>query len=119
MLAACAAALPCLAADDKQVSPWRKRMGVVLYSYSIRSAASKDFNHPLNFLAYCRRLGAGGIQLPLGAHDKDSAGRLRSEAEDADMYVEGSIRLPQDRNDLDRFAAEVRTARDCGATVLR
>jgi sugar phosphate isomerase/epimerase len=35
------------------------------------------------------------------------------------MYLEGSIRLPQDKADVDRFDAEVRTAKDAGATVLR
>jgi sugar phosphate isomerase/epimerase len=119
MLAACAAALPCLAADDKDESAGHGRMGVVLYSYAMRSAAFKEFSDPLNFLAYCRKLGAGGIQLPLGARDKDYTARLRSEAESARMYLEGSVRLPQDRADVDRFTDEVRTARDCGAAVVR
>jgi sugar phosphate isomerase/epimerase len=35
------------------------------------------------------------------------------------MYLEGSLRLPRDKADVERFAAEVRTAKACGATVLR
>src|SRR5205823_2186791 len=50
--------------------------------------------------------------------EKDSA-RLRAQAEKARMYVEGVVRLPRDRAELARFTAEVRTARQCGATVVR
>ena len=35
------------------------------------------------------------------------------------MYVEGSARLPRDKADVERFAAEVRTAKECGAAVVR
>jgi sugar phosphate isomerase/epimerase len=35
------------------------------------------------------------------------------------MFLEGSIRLPKDQADVERFAGEVRTAKDAGAKVLR
>jgi sugar phosphate isomerase/epimerase len=35
------------------------------------------------------------------------------------MFVEGILGLPRDRADLDRFEAEVRTARQSGANVIR
>ena len=35
------------------------------------------------------------------------------------MDLEGIVRLPRDRDDLDRFTAEVQTAARAGATVLR
>jgi sugar phosphate isomerase/epimerase len=122
MLAACAAlpAVSLLAADEKADAPSdRKRMGIVIHSYGIHSAAAKDFADPVNFLAYCRKLGAGGVQVSIGARDKDYTTWLRAEAESSHMYLEGSVRLPQDRADVERFTAEVRTAKDCGATVLR
>jgi sugar phosphate isomerase/epimerase len=35
------------------------------------------------------------------------------------MHVEGSVRLPRDAADVERFAAEMRTAQACGARVVR
>jgi sugar phosphate isomerase/epimerase len=35
------------------------------------------------------------------------------------LYLEGSISLPRDRDDLARFEAEVRTAKRCGAGLFR
>jgi sugar phosphate isomerase/epimerase len=120
--AAGAAALGCLAsAEAAQREPARPAMGVVLYSFALRRSEDRAarLDDPAVFLEHCRSLGAGGVQLPLGARPEKDAGRLRTQAEKARMYLEGIIRLPRDRADLDRFTAEVRTARACGATVLR
>src|SRR5262249_31771828 len=35
------------------------------------------------------------------------------------LYLEGSISLPKDKDDIERFAAQVRTAKRCGAAVFR
>ena len=35
------------------------------------------------------------------------------------MYLEGIVALPRDEADLDRFEAEIRTAKRAGATVVR
>jgi sugar phosphate isomerase/epimerase len=35
------------------------------------------------------------------------------------MYVEGIVRAPADKKDRERFEAEIRTARACGADVVR
>lgn len=35
------------------------------------------------------------------------------------MYIEGSVRMPSDRAELERFAAEIRTVRDAGGSVAR
>jgi 3-oxoisoapionate decarboxylase len=122
MLAACAAAVPCLAADKPAGS---SRLGVVIHSYGIRSAASRGrgeqppFADPLVFLDYCRQLGAAGVQVGIGVRDADFTARLRKQAEAHGMYVEGITRLPRDRADVGRFTDEIRTAKDAGATVLR
>jgi sugar phosphate isomerase/epimerase len=113
--AASAAALGCVAsADAAQDRAGRPGMGVVLYSFTARR-----FDDPAAFLEHCRTLGAGGVQTPLGARPEKEAARLRARAEKARMYLEGIVRLPREPADLDRFTAEVRTARHCGATVLR
>jgi sugar phosphate isomerase/epimerase len=102
-------------ADEKRRQP----MGVVIHSYGIRQAADKEVGDPLTFLEFCRTRGAGGVQLPLGIRDEDYAGRLRKQCEQHQLYVEGSIRLPNDRSDVERFTAEIASAKRCGAAVVR
>lgn len=102
----------------------RTRLGIASYSYHFRLASERaakkpGLADPLMFLEHCHKLGAGGVQLGLGVRDLVYTTRLREQAEAWGMFVEGSIRLPQDRGDVERFAAEVRTAKAAGAAVLR
>ncbi|MSR53902.1 MAG: sugar phosphate isomerase/epimerase [Gemmataceae bacterium] len=92
--------------------------GIVIHSYSYR-AREKGFTHPANFLAFCRERGADGIQISLGQLADEEAKALRAEAEKQHMYVEGSIRPPKDKADLDRFEKDLLTSKLCGANVLR
>jgi sugar phosphate isomerase/epimerase len=121
-LAACAAAAPALLTSQvaRAAEPTRVEMGVVIHSYGIR-AADKDshFNDPLTFLDYCHELGAAGVQTALGSRDEDYTAKVRARAKEHGMYVEGSLRLPRDRADVARFTAEVSTAQECGAAVVR
>src|SRR5690349_9310716 len=127
MLAACAAAVPALAGLPSRAEPPaepRQRLGVVAYSFSIRLAADRaagtpGLADPLAFVEHCHRQGAGGVQVGLGERDGDYTARLRDKLGEHRMYLEGVVRLPKDRADVDRFAAEVRTAKEAGATVVR
>lgn len=96
-------------------------LGIVIHSYGIRQSRhpASHFDDPLAFLAYCRSLGARGVQTSLGARPAAEAERLRSAAADAHMYVEGIVSLPRDRDDATRFVSELTTAKDCGASVVR
>ena len=96
----------------------RTQMGVVIHSYGIASA-SKRFNDPFTFLDYCRSLGAGGVQTSLGVRDDAYAAKLRDLLEKHKLFLEGSISLPREKTDVERFSAEVRFAKRCGADVLR
>ncbi len=121
-LAACAAAAPALfvSSGARTAEPARSGMGVVIHSYGLRAADKEShFNDPLTFLDYCHGLGAAGVQTALGARDEAYTAKLRARAEEHHMYVEGSLRLPRDRGDVERFTAEVRTAKECGAAVVR
>ncbi len=124
MLAACAVALPAVAALAAD-SPKRSELGVVIHSYGIRSSESRrrndkpGFSDPLAFLEHCRQIGAAGIQTSIGVRDREYTAKLRKAVEDAGMYLEGSVSLPKDKGDVERFAAEVQTAKDAGAKVLR
>jgi sugar phosphate isomerase/epimerase len=109
--------------DDPKPKP--VGLGVVEYSLMRRFSdgrprgpgmASPD---PVAFLEACHALGAGGIQLNLGVRDAEAAGKVRARAEQLGMFVEGITPLPRESGDVDRFRAALRTAKDCGARVVR
>jgi sugar phosphate isomerase/epimerase len=115
-LAACAAA----SVTARAAEPAPVAMGMVIHSYGIRASDKEShFDDPLTFLDYCHALGAAGVQTSLGAREETYAAKLRARAEEHKMYLEGSVRLPRDKGDVERFAAEVRTAKECGAAVVR
>jgi sugar phosphate isomerase/epimerase len=113
--------LALLARADTPAAVPPAHMGVVIHSYGIRRSADKEhrFDDPLNFLDYCRGLGAGGVQTYLGVRDDAYAARLHELMTAHKLYLEGSIALPRDKGDLERFTAEVRTVKRCGATAFR
>ncbi|KPK39628.1 MAG: hypothetical protein AMJ65_11290 [Phycisphaerae bacterium SG8_4] len=100
-------------------------LGIAQFSYSARlradrSAPAKDrLADPLNFIDYCHKLGAGGIQMNIGLRDQDYATRLRRKADAYEMFVESSVSLPKQTSDLERFEAALRTAKQAGASVIR
>ena len=103
----------------------KSRLGIADFSYNIRLRAERSrrakgsLGDPLNFLEHCNNIGAGGVQMNIGARDEDYTHRLRQKAEAFDMFVEGSTSLPKDRSDLERFEAAVRAAKQAGAKVIR
>ena len=103
----------------------RKRLGVGSASYWMLLSAERRrggparFADPLGFVQFCHERGAGGVQTRIRVRDKDYVARLRGKLDAYDMFLEGSIRVPKDRADVDRFDAEVRVAKEAGATVLR
>src|SRR2546422_1660223 len=114
MLAACAASIPALAYKPARAASRfeneQKRLGIVSDSYGKRIAAESrrgsadgrgaaSLNDPLVFIEHCHELGAGGVQLPIGARDQAYVSKLRDKLAEYKMYLEGSIRLPKDRTD--------------------
>ncbi len=100
-------------------------MGVVVHSYGMRwgskveSVKYPGFTDALDLMRHCHSIGAGGIQTMVGGWAEDFAKKVRDEREKLGMYLEGSIGLPKDSTDLDRFEKEIRMAKEAGATVLR
>jgi len=80
---------------------------------------SGAFPDPLTYLEYCHSLGAGGIQAPLGRRDETYCATLRRKAEEYGMFIESAGTLPRDKADLDRFEADVRTAKAMGVGAMR
>ena len=101
------------------------RLGIAQFSYSARlradrSAQAQDrLADPLNFIDHCHKVGAGGIQMNIGLRDQDYAARLRRKADAYEMFVEGSVSLPKQPSDIERFKAALRTAKQAGARVIR
>jgi sugar phosphate isomerase/epimerase len=93
-------------------------LGLVIHSFAARGS-DRSFREPSRFLEYARKFNVGGVQVGLGIRDNASADDLRRQAEAASMYMEGIATLPKDYSDLDRFEAEIRTARRAGAAIVR
>jgi sugar phosphate isomerase/epimerase len=97
----------------------KPKMGVVIYSYSLRQSAEKAFSDPLKFLDYCRGIGAGGVQTSIGIRTDAEAAKLADFLTEHKLFLEGSISLPKDQADVERFSAEVQSTKKCGADVFR
>jgi sugar phosphate isomerase/epimerase len=129
MMAGCVGAAGSFAAyrsrAETPAANGRSSLGVVGESYTIRRAEARKgataerFDDPLVFLESARRLGAGGIQLDIGARDTAYTDQLRARCHSGAMFFEASIRLPRNAADVARFDAEVQTAKAAGATVVR
>ena len=113
------------AAGQKPSSRRRTSVGLVMYSCRLRrqqlmqEEAGSDLFEPFRFLEHCHALGAGGMQVSLGVLDAPQAAELRSQAEAKGLFIEAIVDLPQRREDLERFDAEMKTAAATGATAAR
>lgn len=103
-------------------SPPPVDLGLLLYSYGIRARAerARGFAEPANFLAFAKERGASAVQVPLGARGEADALAIRRAAEKSGVHLEGIVSPPADGGaKLERFAAELATAKACGANVVR
>ena len=122
-----AAAGAAAAASRTDTAGPRTGAGVGIHSYAIRPQnerkkkvdPSERLTDPLVFLRHCGRLGAGGVQVGLGVRDAAYVKALRASAEAWGMFIEGAAGLPFEEKDRDRFEAQLRTAREAGARVVR
>jgi sugar phosphate isomerase/epimerase len=99
-------------------------MGLVSECFTVRRTAERGhgnggLNDPIAFLEHCHEVGAGGAQLPMGIREPEYITRLRVLLETKHLYLEGSLSLPRERADVDRFERDVRTAKEAGVRVLR
>ena len=116
-----AAARPVFGAETAS----RKRLGVCSYSYNLHWKAVRDqhpnlpFKDTLDFIEYCHRLGAGGVQVAIGSKEPGYSAKVRAKSEQYEMYLEGQVSLPKETSDLERFEADLRSSKEAGANVLR
>ncbi len=111
--------------DPHTVPAKRPAMGLAAASYANRwgsGDASKKipgFEHALQMLIHCESIGAGGVQVGTKNWSEDFAGRVRDYREKKELYLEGSIKLPQNDADIERFRTEAMRSSEAGAKILR
>jgi hypothetical protein len=77
------------------------------------------FGDPFCFLAHARALRTAGVQFSLGFLTDLYAEALHGRTEEAGRDLEGIVWLPHDESNLESFGAELRTANQAGAAVVR
>lgn len=103
----------------------RKRLGIGMHSYGFQWQAGRDrhskaqFSNAIEFLEYCHKLGAGGVQVAIASREITEATRIRAKAESYGMYFEGQLGLPKDESDATRFETDLRLAKEAGASIVR
>jgi sugar phosphate isomerase/epimerase len=103
----------------------RTALGIGMHSYGFHWKAARDepakapFSDALDFLEYCHRLGAGGVQVAISSKEKEYPARIRAKADAYGMYFEGQLSLPKRDSGTERFEVELRAAKEAGATLVR
>jgi sugar phosphate isomerase/epimerase len=108
-----------LADERTSVRLPRSRFGTLSYCYGIRTSQEPRFDQPEKFIPFCRQQGFGGVQMSLKTRSAEECRALRQQAEKVGAYIEGMTSAPKSKADVERFEAELRTAKECGVTVLR
>jgi sugar phosphate isomerase/epimerase len=93
--------------------------GVAAFTYTARLARQPELRDPFAFLRFCRERGAGGVQIGIPARDEAYYAQLRRYLNETGCWLEGQVRLPRDASDVERFEADLRSARSAGAAVVR
>jgi 3-oxoisoapionate decarboxylase len=70
-------------------------------------------------LDLCHEQGFGGLQTTVADWTSESVRAIRGHCEAHDFYVEGSIELPKNRADVERFERQIRLAKEAGVLVFR
>ena len=100
-------------------APTPNPFGVVLYSYGAHTARERGLGQPLRFLQFCRERGAGGVQTSIPRSASEDLPKIRRLLDESGMWLEGVVSLPRDAADVERFAADLRAAREAGAVTVR
>ena len=100
-------------------------MGVVVHSYGSRwrskvsSQKYPGFADAIDLVAHCHQIGAGGVQVTVKGWTGDFAKKVRDTREKLGLYLEGSIEVPGNADDVAVFEREVINAKEAGAVILR
>ncbi|MDF1849663.1 MAG: sugar phosphate isomerase/epimerase [Verrucomicrobiales bacterium] len=101
------------------------KLGITLWSYNIRwrnrekVAPQESWKDALDVLDHCDDLGAGCLQIGVRKWSDDFTGKVRDRRESYGIALEGQVGLPRMESDLDRFEADIKAAKEAGATTVR
>lgn len=101
------------------------RMGIVVHSYASRWNSKVESNkfpgfvNAIDLIEHCAKIQAGGVQVGVNNWSQDFAKKVRDRREKLGLYLEGSIGLPKNSEDVSTFEKEVISAKEAGATILR
>lgn len=101
------------------------RMGIVVHSYASRwnskSESSKypGFKDAVDLMEHCHSIGAGGVQVNVRDWSDDFSKKVREARENLGLFLEGSIGLPKQKDDVKRFEKDIAVAKEAGATIVR
>lgn len=108
-----------------EVPPANVPMGIVVHSYGIRwqskfpSGKYPGFADAIDMMNHCKKIGAAGVQVMVKDWSTDFAKKVRTTRENLGLYLEGSIAVPANVDDVPRFERELVAAHEAGAQVLR
>jgi 3-oxoisoapionate decarboxylase len=100
-------------------------MGVVVHSYASRwnskteSEKYPGFQNAIELIDHCHSIGAGGVQVVVREWGHDFAKKVRDRREKLGLFIEGSISLPKQKDDISRFEKDILDAKEAGAEIVR
>jgi 3-oxoisoapionate decarboxylase len=101
------------------------RMGIVIHSYAFRYGSKVEsknfpaFNNTIDLLEHSAQIGAGGIQATFGDWKDGYAKSVREKSEKLGLYVEGSIPVPKNVGEVEKFEQNIKNAKEAGMKVVR
>lgn len=102
-----------------------RKMGIVVHSYAsrwnpkIQSAKYPGFADAIDLIKHCHEIGAGGVQVLVNNWSMEFAKKVRTEKEKRAMYLEGSIAMPYNANEVDAFEKNIIAGKTAGMDVIR
>src|SRR5690349_10805097 len=99
-------------------------MGIVVHSYASRWNAKTQsekypgFQNAIQLIDHCHSIGAGGVQVVMRDWGRDFAKKVRERREDLGLFIEGSISLPKQKEDISRFEKDILDAKEAGAEIV-
>jgi len=102
---------------EAQAKP-RLGLGGAPSGFPQQTRALHAANPQADFIDLCHFLGLNGTETRLTSTDADAIRKLREKAEAYDLRLILDVPLPRDENDVERFDAAVKAAKDAGAVSL-
>lgn len=101
------------------------RFGVAEASFYLRSYGKTKsdvfppFNNASEMIAHCNSLGFKGAQINVRDWDSGFAKKIRKQCEQLHFFLEGQMGLPKSEDEVERFDATVKVAKEAGVTIFR